>query len=513
MSIRISESYVTGMTLRNLQHSVARVVRYQQMAGSLQRILSYADDPRAVGAINRYRQLQAGNEQYLRNAGRARDFVQGTDSALQEMVDVLGQVRELVLRESSALADDMSHDNAIGIVEKAIGNLLNLLNSSVEGNFIFGGHRTDAAPFVRSGDAVIYQGNDGDILAQIGPYTEAVLNIPGSELIGSPQAILQSIVGMALPLTDATNLNSLNLGAGWQAGKIEIQIGDGTQYAIDLVGAGTVGDVLGRINAATGGTVTAAIAADGERLQLTGPGPLTVSEMDDGTAAQSLGLAGFSDEDLLLGQDVRPAPTHRTVLSAIPALQGKLPLGEIIVDIGGVETTVDFSMALTIRDLQTLLQAAVPELDLQIQGGALTIVSQTPRGFAIHDGVGSTAASDLGLVGEASPARLLGVMFSLKAALGAHDKDAIQRTLPELQAVLDNILGQLIKVGDAENVLDRAERHLQERNERLQTGLSRERDADVSRLAVELSRAENAYQATLMVTSRVLETNLWHYLR
>jgi flagellin-like hook-associated protein FlgL len=47
----------------------------------------------------------------------------------------------------------------------------------------------------------------------------------------------------------------------------------------------------------------------------------------------------------------------------------------------------------------------------------------------------------------------------------------------------------------------------------LQLNRSRERDADVIETASELSKAQAAYQASLLASSRLFEVNLIQYLR
>jgi flagellar hook-associated protein 3 FlgL len=94
-----------------------------------------------------------------------------------------------------------------------------------------------------------------------------------------------------------------------------------------------------------------------------------------------------------------------------------------------------------------------------------------------------------------------------------HDPGAVGDTLTELEAVLQHVTGLLIRVGDTENVLDMADSHLQQRDERLQAGLSREQDADVAEVALELSKAEATYQSSLLASSRMLQMNLMQYLR
>jgi flagellar hook-associated protein 3 FlgL len=512
MSLRVSERYLSSLMIRSLQRSAGQVVRYQQMAANFRRINSFADDPRAIGTISLYNNLLSRNDQYLRNASRSRTFVEGTDSALQSIVETLHDTRELVMRESSALGTPESQDIAVGVVDNLIERLLSALNTTVEGDHIFGGHRTSQLPFLRSGDAVVYQGDAGQIIAQVGPHTDLVLNIPGNALLGSNTGLLRGTQDVALPVLMSTSLTDLNLGSGWQPGSIMVQDGTGATHTIDLSGASSVSDVVGLIGSSTLGAVIASIAPDGQSLQLSGTGPLTVSEVGDGTTAQSLGLLGSSPTDQLVGRDIRPAPTLSTPLSDIPALSGRLPLGAVIVSLGDQETTVDFSGAATLQDLQSLLAAAVPELELRPEGGMLVVVSNSSQSFSIRNAPGSTAASDLGLAGTGSPARLLEVMFTLKQALASHDQTAVRGTLTELEAVLQNVLAHLIEIGDTQNILDSADSYLRARDERLQAGLSREKDADIATVAMELSKAEAAYESSLMVSSRLLEMNLLHFL-
>ena len=73
--------------------------------------------------------------------------------------------------------------------------------------------------------------------------------------------------------------------------------------------------------------------------------------------------------------------------------------------------------------------------------------------------------------------------------------------------------GLLVKNGGRQNDLDWADGILRQRDERLRTNLSLERDVDVARVAADLSRAQASYQASLLVTSKLFGNNLMQYLR
>ncbi len=513
MSLRVSESYLSATTLAGINRNLRDLARAQLQATTMRRVNSYADDPRAVAAISRLHELLVGNDQYLRNIDRSRSFVIATDSALQSMSTALADVRVLLQQETSALASADSRRHAAGIVDELAAQFMDMLNTEVQGSYIFGGHRTDVPPFVLSGDDVQYQGDDGLISVQVGPSTTLAINLPGSAFMGTGNSTLVGAVSLAPNLRATDLLADLDGGAGWREGAFRIADGAGRSYTVDLTGAVTVGDVLSRIDAAGGGDLVAGIHADGTGLQISGTGPLTVSEIDDGRTAASLGLAGTSSSGLLVGRDVRTQPQYDTPLARIPALAGKLPLGGIVLEVGGTQTAVDLSTANTIGDLRALIGMSVPDLDLVLEGPVLSLVSGTTEPFRVLSAEGDATAADLGLVGSGTPARLFGMLADLKESLLADDTTGLRQAMIELEALEQLVQGRLTQVGGKQNSLDWIEGLLREREERLATSLSLERDADMARVATDMSRAEAAYQSSLLVTSRLFQTNLMQYLR
>ncbi len=513
MGLRVTDNYASRLSVRALQHNLSELLRFQQMNSTMRRINSYADDPRGVGAVQRYDTLLSLNDQYLKNLGRARTFIQATDSALTNVVDVIRGARDIALRETSATGTPTSNDQSADEIGTLIGQVTSILNASVEGNFVFGGFRTDLAPFLDVGGEVQYQGDAGEILTQIGPHSQVPVNVPGSAVMGSAKAMLSGSADVAPPLTLTSALTGLNLGRGWQPGSIVIADGNGQSWSIDLSAAADVQDVVDAVAARSGGALTAGIAPDGQGLQITGVGPLTVSEANQGTTAQSLGLRGGATDGVLIGADVRGAPQATTPLADLPGLGGALPLGSIIIRRGGTATTIDLSGAVTVGDLAAAISAAVPGMTLEYADGIFSLVNSDASAFEVTSATGSTAAGALGLQGTGTPARLFGVFEDLRDALRAHDKPAIRALFAELSAVEDTVLGLVVKVGGRETMLDWMDTVLQQRDTQLQTDRASERDADLIETASDLSRAQAAYQASLLASSRMFTENLMSYLK
>lgn len=510
MSMRITDSYMASILLGDLNRSLGNMLDQQRMAGSMRRLNSYADDPRAVGTINRYNSLLANNEDYLSNVSKSRVIVDATDVALQSISDVLSQARELALRESSALSDN---DTATVQVQSLMDRLMDVLNTDVEGNYIFSGRQVFTPPFVRSGDSVLYQGDSQEILSRTGPSSTTAVNLPGSVFMGNSSATLGGRVDIAPAVTGATLLADLNLGDGWQAGSVSITNGTGSTWEVDLSGALTVADVINTINASTGGAVTAAVQANGKGLILTGTGPMAITEVSGGGTAASLGINGTTTGGTLTGRDVRSAAGDATLLTNVAAFSGKLPLGTMTITWQGTAYPVDLSAATTLGDLRTTIAAAVPGMELQVRNSSLVLVGGSTERFTVTNSDATNTATALGLAGEGGPTRLFGMLEDLKASLAAGDTDAIRGAASELASLEDLIQKLMIRNGGRQNDLDWSEGVLRQRNERLRSNLSLETDVDVAQVASDLSRAETTYQASLLVASKLYQTNLMQYLR
>lgn len=510
MSIRITDSYMASILLGDLNRSLGNMLDQQRMAGSMRRINSFADDPRAVGTIQRYNALLANNDEYLSNVSRNRIIVDSTDTALQSVSEILAETRELVLRESSALS---SNSTAIVQVENLMDRLMDVLNTNVEGNYIFAGRQVFTPPFVRNGDNVVYQGDSGEIMSRTGPSSTMSVNLTGDVFVGSQSAALGGQVDLAPRLQAATPLSDLNLGQGWQRGSISISDGNGSLWQVDLSAAATVGDIVAAITAGTSGQVTATLSADGTAISLAGTGPLFVGEVAGGTTAASLGINARSAGGLLTGRDVRPAADDATLLADISALSGDLPLGSLTVTWQGTDYTVDLSTAVTLGDVRTAFAAAVPGMEMQIRDSSLLVIGGSPDVFQIASADSADTATALGIAGQGGPVRLFGMLEDLRAALEAGDKAAIRGASNEISSLEDMIQRLLTRTGGRQNELDWSEEVLRQRDERLRSNLSLEQDIDVAKVAADLSRAETTYQASLLVASKLYQTNLMQYLR
>ncbi|TWT88213.1 Flagellar hook-associated protein 2 [Pseudobythopirellula maris] len=218
-------------------------------------------------------------------------------------------------------------------------------------------------------------------------------------------------------LHDGMTLASLRDGAGV---RVTDKQGDGdeaadlfftfaeseTEYSFDLTGLKTLGDVVDAINSdeTLDGKVTAAISADGARLELTdntaGAESFTVRSADGGSAAEDLGLAGAADAGVITGERL-VSGLKDTLVSSLNGGKG-YSLGELaITDRSGAADTVDLSSAETLGEVVSLINASSADVTAAINasrnGIQITDGSGGVGNLVIADSGATTTATDLGL--------------------------------------------------------------------------------------------------------------------
>lgn len=216
-------------------------------------------------------------------------------------------------------------------------------------------------------------------------------------------------------------LSELNGGAGFEGGSIKITDRAGDSETIDLRGARTIDDVLAAINDASDVGVVASVSGDGIVLtdQTGEDGNLRVREVNGGSTAASLGIAGTIAGDVLTGSDVYTLSadtelsglrdglgvyftetedkTSTTSVDESADLEVTLADGETSasIDLSGSKTLGDVIDAINANaDLGGLLTASV---NADGDGLVLTDTSGGDGDLLVSDANGGSAATDLGI--------------------------------------------------------------------------------------------------------------------
>ena len=141
-----------------------------------------SDDPLAAAQIIGNHDQSRRADQYLQNIDTLTNQLQTADTAMGSMVVALNQAIVLGVQGSTGTVSDANRQQIVQNLQGIQAQLVLLANTSVGGNYLFGGTETTAAPFTNNPSGVTYNGNDGTNTVQIADGLELQTNLPGSQL-------------------------------------------------------------------------------------------------------------------------------------------------------------------------------------------------------------------------------------------------------------------------------------------------------------------------------------------
>jgi flagellar hook-associated protein 2 len=265
----------------------------------------------------------------------------------------------------------------------------------------------------------------------------AGINVAANEATGSD----------VLTLHAGTSLSLLNDGNGVQlraGNELTITFADESSINVDLEDAETLGDVLDALNAASPAKLSAAIAADGNRLELSdltaGAGEFAVESVGGGTAAEDLGLTAAASGDTITGGRLASG-LRDTLVSSLQGGQGLGTLGQIdITNRNNVTSNVDLSAAETLGEIiEAINDQAV---------GVTAAVNAARNGILLTDTTGATTSNFIVADGDANDsATALGIVFN--GAATTVNSGALRRQQIGEATLLSSLRGGAgIDVGD-----------------------------------------------------------------
>ena len=145
----------------------------------LREVVKVSDNPAATTDILNISSSLVNDKQYIKNSDSALFYLQGAETALASLGEVLIRAKELAVQQAS---NTLSTDVRKSIAEE-IKNIrqeaLVLSNHKVGSKYLFSGFKTLSPAFNSEGQ---YQGDNGTTKIEISQNIEVPINIPGKEI-------------------------------------------------------------------------------------------------------------------------------------------------------------------------------------------------------------------------------------------------------------------------------------------------------------------------------------------
>ena len=221
--MRVDPSYITNL-VSALDQTQGAQEQYTEELSSGVSLTSLSSNPVAAGEnVLLLNQIQQ-DDSYSTSAGEITGQLQVADSALGSVVSQLTQAVSLAMSANNGTMNASQVNSVATQLEGIRGEVLQLANTSYQGQYIFAGSMTSTAPFDSAGN---YQG-DTLVNQLVTPNNQNIqLNVPGSQIFngggntavsvfGALSALIADYSGTTVNETQATaDTSTLNAALNW----------------------------------------------------------------------------------------------------------------------------------------------------------------------------------------------------------------------------------------------------------------------------------------------------------
>lgn len=186
MTVRVTQNMMTNGFMRNLSNIMREMEKTQYMLSSGKKIRLPEDDPVGSVQVLTYRSALVETEKYLDNAQEAEGWLQNTDSALNEVTNVLHRVKDLMIQADTDSATPESRQAIGQEVRQLTDHVSRIANTTVGGRYIFGGTNTEFPPAQWNGAGYDWKGNGNEIQVEIDAKATVPINSKGLKVFATP---------------------------------------------------------------------------------------------------------------------------------------------------------------------------------------------------------------------------------------------------------------------------------------------------------------------------------------
>jgi flagellar hook-associated protein 3 FlgL len=212
MSLRTPNPLTNSQILLDLQRSKERSAVLSEQISSGNRIVRLADDPTGAALILDFQDSVSKNEQYIKQATSAGDFLSTSETTLSSLNESLTRLVELGTQGLGASTGVTGRTAIAQEVDGIRTNILSLSNTKSEGKYIFAGTRTTTQPFSGpSAGPILYSGDSNSINLTVSGSTSVSTNLTGDQVFfggAGGQGTATDLFQQVTDLRDALNTNN-----------------------------------------------------------------------------------------------------------------------------------------------------------------------------------------------------------------------------------------------------------------------------------------------------------------
>jgi flagellar hook-associated protein 3 FlgL len=230
--MRISTAFRYEESYQSIQTAQQQEYQYQQELSTGKRILEPSDDPFGTYQSLSMTDVQNTLNQYNSNLTYANSVLTASSNSLTNINNIANQAYQLAVQGANSSVDQTALSGMATQVATLQQQLVSAANSQgVNGEYIFGGQKTNAPPYAVSGNSLVYSGDNGNLNVEVGPSQTMAVNTQASSTFTTLYNQLEQL---------KDDLNSGNVGS---LSNVDISALQSSQSALSLA-QGVVGGNL-----------------------------------------------------------------------------------------------------------------------------------------------------------------------------------------------------------------------------------------------------------------------------
>lgn len=233
--MRVSDSMLGELNLTSIDRARADLAEAQRTAQTGVEVEKPSDDPVKAALARSSRSLVKRTETLERLSADARSGLEAVDQTLAAVNNAVTRARELAVQGANDSVSAADRANLATEVRSLRSQLLDLANTQVNGEFIFGGLETGVAPYDALG---AYQGSSAVRQLEVGVGLRVDTQVPGDQVFGSA----------------GTGVNAFDT---LEALAVALEADDATAVSLQIDQVAAVGDQIANAQARVGGQMDA----------------------------------------------------------------------------------------------------------------------------------------------------------------------------------------------------------------------------------------------------------------
>lgn len=215
--MRITNSMMLNSMMRNMSKNLNRMSKTEEMLATGKKFSLPSDDPIGVSRSLRLNTDVANMEQYKRNVEDAQSWLDTTEMAMNNMVDVFQRTRELTVQAANE-TNSVDERKAIALeIEQLKQQIISTGNTTYAGSYIFSGFKTNKALLDDTGkysfdpdvaNPVITLTNAEEIKFNIGIGDSMAVNILPQKIFGRLETAVPPLVSADSPVNNAASVKT-----------------------------------------------------------------------------------------------------------------------------------------------------------------------------------------------------------------------------------------------------------------------------------------------------------------